>query len=320
MDRDAREKLAALEKLLRALAPVAIGFSGGVDSTFLAAVAARAIPGQAMLFHLAGPFVSTPERNASAELSGTLGLSVHTIEIDQLADPAIAANTPDRCYRCKRAGFARIIDAARTWVAERGLAPDAVCVLDGSNADDAAATDRPGMRALAELGVRSPLAETGFTKAEERALLRTWGISIWNMPAGACLATRVAMGEPLTAEKLACARACEDYLHELGCTQVRARIEGDELRIEASPEDLVLIAVGDVAIETKEALPGAVASRIGKGHGDMGAEDRPIEASRIRGDIYAQLSVFAQNAGIPHISPVGHPYRRGSMNHQLRRT
>ncbi len=315
MDRDAYEKLAALEGLLRALAPVAIGFSGGVDSTFLAAVASRAIPDQTALFHLAGPFVSTPERTAFAELSGTLGLPVRTIEVDQLTDPAIAANAPDRCYRCKRAGFARIIEEARAWAAECGLAPEAVCVLDGSNADDAAATDRPGMRALAELGVRSPLAEAGFTKAEERALLRTWGIPIWNMPAGACLATRVATGESITTEKLGCIRAAEDFLHELGCTQVRARIEGDELRIEASPEDLARITTAGITIEAERTTVKTEACHGEKHRDGMNTDDEPAKAPRLSGNICARLSALAHEAGIPYVSPIAHLYRRGSMNH-----
>ena len=187
-------------------------------------------------------------------------------------------------------------------------------MLDGSNADDAAATDRPGMRALAELGVRSPLAEAGFTKAEERALLRTWGISIWNMPAGACLATRVATGEPITTEKLCCIRAAEDFLHELGCTQVRARIEGDELRIEASPEDLARITAGGVTIEPEGTAVETEASHGEKHRDGMNADDGPAEAARISGNIYAQLSALAHEAGIPRVSPIAHPYRRGNMN------
>ncbi|MBM6942029.1 asparagine synthase-related protein [Collinsella intestinalis] len=280
-------KLAALEERLRAFAPVALGFSGGVDSTFLAAVCARAIPDQTLLVHLDSPFVGTPERASFQGLVDTLGLPVLAIPFDPFIQEDVRANGPERCYHCKRAGFSRIAQAAQ----ERGIA----CVLDGSNADDAAATDRPGTRALRELGVRSPLMETAWTKAEEREMLRDWGFPVWNLPAGACLATRVATGEPLTPAKLDAARACEDYLHELGCTKVRARVAEGGLRIEGSPQDLALIAV---ACDT--AADGAASAHEGQ--------------PQLRGDVLAQLRALAQKHGIASVSPHARPYRRGSMN------
>lgn len=279
-------KLAALEERLRALAPVALGFSGGVDSTFLAAVCARAIPDQTLLVHLDSPFVGTPERASFQGLVDTLGLPILVIPFDPFTQEDVRANGPERCYHCKRAGFSCIAQAAQ----ERGIA----CVLDGSNADDAAATDRPGTRALRELGVRSPLMETAWTKAEERKMLRDWGLPVWNLPAGACLATRVATGEPLTPAKLDAARACEDYLHELGCTQVRARIADGGLRIEGSPQDLALIAVAcDIAADGASAHEGQ---------------------TQLRSNVLAQLRMLAQEHGIASVSPHARPYRRGSMN------
>ncbi len=276
-------KLAALEALLRDLAPVALGFSGGVDSTFLAAVCARAIPQKALLVHLDSPFVGTPERASYDELARSFGLPAVSLAFDPFADEDIVVNGPDRCYLCKRAGFTRITEAARTWAAEQGFDPNVVCVLDGSNANDAAATDRPGMRALRELGARSPLMETGWTKAEEREMLRTWGYSVWSLPAGACLATRVVTGVHLTPQKVAAARACEDYLHTLGCTQVRARIAGGELHIEGSPEDLARICT-------------------------------PTSELQLSSNILTQLNALAKANGIARVSPTACLYRRGSMN------
>lgn len=307
-------KLEALEALLRDLAPVALGFSGGVDSTFLAAMCAHAIPQKTLLVHLDSPFVGTPERASHDELAHAFGLPTISLAFDPFADEDIVANGPDRCYLCKRAGFTRITEAARAWAAEQGFDPGTICVLDGSNADDAAATDRPGMRALRELGVRSPLMETGWTKAEEREMLRTWGYSVWNLPAGACLATRIVTGERLTPQKVAAARACEDYLHTLGCTQVRARIAGGELHIEGSPEDLARICSPN---ENASATPDQEPTRepsTSKVLTTGAAAGESANKLQLSHDVLNQLNSLAKANGLARVTPTTRPYRRGSMN------
>lgn len=307
-------KLEALEALLCDLAPVALGFSGGVDSTLLAAVCARAIPQKALLVHLNAPFVGTPERASYDELSPAFGLPTISLAFDPFADEDIVANRPDRCYLCKRAGFTRITEAARAWATEQGFDPSTICVLDGSNADDAVATDRPGMRALRELGVRSPLMETGWTKAEEREMLRTWGYRTWNLPAGACLATRVVTGERLTPQKVAAARACEDYLHALGCKQVRARIAGGELHIEGSPEDLARICSPNEnasATHDQEPTGEPSTSEVLTTGAAAGESANKLQLSH---DVLNQLNSLAKANGLARVTPTTRPYRRGSMN------
>lgn len=282
-------KLHALETLLCELPPVAVGFSGGVDSTFLAAVCARAVPDRAILVHLDSPFVATPERESFAELANVFSLPVLTIPFDPFAVGDVAANGPERCYHCKLNGFSRIVEEAE----HMGFP----CVLDGSNADDALADDRPGTRALRELGVRSPLMETGWTKDEERSLLRAWGIRTWSLPAGACLATRIATGEALDARKVDAARACEDFLHGIGCTQVRARIADGEMHVEGTEEDLARI--------TEPA---------GMTTGPEGSQAAAEGRRHLRTNILRDLERRAGAHGIERVSPIASPYRRGSMN------
>ena len=227
------DRLRRLENLLQSYGTVALGFSGGVDSTFLAAVLARCMPERALLVHMDTSFVGTPERESFEREAEAFGLPVVIIEFDPFSDADISANPPDRCYFCKRADFVRIAAEARN----RGYD----VVIDGSNADDVA-EERPGMRAMRELGVRSPLRKAGWHKEEERELLHAWGYEVWNMPAGACLATRIPAGEPVTREKIELVRACEDHLHSLGLRQVRARLVSSQVRVQAAPEDLALLA------------------------------------------------------------------------------
>lgn len=223
------KKLDDLIQLLESYGTYAIGFSGGVDSTFLAAVSARFMSKRARLIHVDSPFITTPERTSCAQEAAGLGLPLHIVTVNPLDDCTVAANPPDRCYHCKRLIFAAVIDAARS----QGIRT----VLDGSNADDAL-DFRPGMRALTELGVCSPLMETGWHKEEERALLREWGHAVWSMPAGACLATRIACGERISASKLELIQACENFFHARGIENVRARLSCGHVRIEADAAEI----------------------------------------------------------------------------------
>lgn len=247
-----------LIELLRSYESVAIGFSGGVDSTFLAAVCVRALPpSHVHLIHLDTPLVGTPERASferERERFERLGAHVVSIAVDPLSDPTVAKNPADRCYHCKRLGFQRIMDATH----ELG----AHVVLEGSNADDAG-DYRPGTRAVRELGAKSPLMETGWSKAEEREVLRAWGHEVWNLPAGACLATRVPCGEVLTAEKLHVVQACEDYLHSLGFEQVRVRLDAGTARVSLGEDELKATLLQN-AQTGEHALPQRIIDELGR--------------------------------------------------------
>lgn len=279
-------KMQGLIELLRSFGSVAIGFSGGVDSTFLAAVSIRALPpADVHLIHLDTPFVGTPERESferERERFERAGAHVVAIETDPLADPDVAANPADRCYHCKRLGFQRIVDAA----CELGVR----VVLEGSNADDAG-DYRPGTRAVRELDVRSPLMEIGWCKDEEREVLRAWGFDVWDLPAGACLATRIPCGETLTAERLHTVRMCEDYLHGLGLRQVRVRIDGGMARVSVGAGE------GAGAIVEAGAPAGA------RPHVDS-------ESSLLAPTVIQEL----QARGCTSVDPVVHPYHHGEGN------
>lgn len=206
---------------------VALAYSGGVDSaTLLAFLAAlrreRLFPLLALTFR--SPLQRTGEAAEAAALARTLGVPWRAVEANPLARPDIAANPPDRCYRCKRFLLAAL----------RAEAAGHAALLDGTNADDRRADDRPGLRALDELGVRSPLAEAALSKADVRALARELGLPGPDRPAAPCLATRIPFGEPLTEARLRRAEAAEAALRALlpEADDLRLRDRFPEARLE----------------------------------------------------------------------------------------
>lgn len=210
---------------------VALAFSGGVDSAYLL-YAARACGAQVRAYYVQTAFQPAFEREDALRLVRELGAEMTVLPLDILDREEVCANPPQRCYHCKRAIFSAILQAA--------AADGFDLVIDGTNASDDAG-DRPGMRALWELSVRSPLRECGLTKAEIRARSREAGLFTWDKPAYACLATRIPTGEVITAEKLAATETAEAELTALGFSNFRVRLLDGCARIQVRPEQLALV-------------------------------------------------------------------------------
>ncbi len=219
-----------LQQNLSSLGSALLAFSGGVDSTLLLKVCQDTIPGRFLAVTAKSDTTPQHELSDAARYSEEIGAKHLIIESDELSVPAFIENPPDKCYICKKQRYSTL----GTLAGEQGLA----YLVDGSNLDDSQ-DYRPGMQALRELGVRSPLMETGFSKTEVRQLSRELGLSTWNKPAYACLATRIHYGSPLTREKLRQIDAGETFLRELNLSQqIRVRHYGDTARIEVTVADL----------------------------------------------------------------------------------
>lgn len=222
------DKMKLLKDNIKEKEKIAVAFSGGVDSTFLLKVAYDVLGQDAVA--VTARSLSFPEREyrEAAEFASSLGVRQVTVTTNELEIEGFAENPPERCYICKKAIFTKICEAARDMEISH--------VADGSNVDDSG-DYRPGMKALAELGIESPLKEAGMTKDDIRLLSRELGLPTWDKPAYACLATRFPYGQEITGEKLVMVDRAEQYLAGLGFRQLRVRFHGDVARIEVPAED-----------------------------------------------------------------------------------
>ncbi|MHC4662609.1 MAG: ATP-dependent sacrificial sulfur transferase LarE [Planctomycetota bacterium] len=230
------EKYKRLIEIIRGLGSVAVAYSGGVDSTFLAFAARETLGDDAIAVTAKSETYFEEEGEAAAQNASGIGIEHIVIETSELGIPGFKENPPDRCYHCKKELFEKIFKIARG----RGIKH----IADGSNADDVD-DFRPGMRAAAEMGVRQPLREAGLTKEDIRFLSKERGLPTWSKPAMACLASRFPYGEEITAGKLKRVGEAERFIRGMGFRNVRVRSHGNIARVEIGNEELVRVLEGD---------------------------------------------------------------------------
>ena len=270
--------LADLEGRIAVTGSAVVAFSGGVDSSLVAAAAARALGPAALAVTAVSPSVAAGELDGARRVAAAIGIAHETIATDELAREGYRRNGPDRCYFCKTELYTTLSELAR----RRGYAT----LLSGANADDAGEW-RPGLRAAGEHGVRHPLLEAGAGKAEVRALARALGIPSADKPASPCLASRIPYGTAVDPDTLARIDRAERAVRELGFPVLRVRHHGILGRIEVAAEDL------DRALD-REAEIAAVVRAAGYAHAVVDRE--PFRSGRLN-------AVLRRGPGRPGAAP-----------------
>ena len=235
-------KESALVERIKTAGKLAVAFSGGVDSTYLLHKAHEVLGDDCMAVTVKSLALTFEEFDRTVSFCAKYGIRQTVVDFDLFSVPEFSQNPPDRCYYCKRKIFEAIKEAAPGYV-----------ITDGSNVDDKF-DYRPGVRALTELGIASLLKDSGLTKSDIRALSKNAGLPTWNMPSAACLASRIAYGEKITAEGLMRVAYAEKIIKDLGFKGIRVRVHGDLARIEAAPDDIPLLTYEHTRKEISEEL------------------------------------------------------------------
>ncbi len=230
-------KLEKLKQYIADLGSLAVGFSGGVDSSLLVAVAHEVVGDR--LIAVTGADASVPEREVNESIDFCKEREIRHIicKVNPLEEEGYRHNSPDRCYFCKHGIFTEVKNIAE----ENGIE----YMAEGSNMDDIG-DYRPGLRAATELSVKSPLREAGLAKSDIRLISKAMGLPTWSKPAYACLASRFVYGEEITKKKLHMIDAAEQFLIEHGFFEERVRMHGNMARIEVPPEDIPKLAADGI--------------------------------------------------------------------------
>ena len=237
LSKELQDKLTALREYIKGLGSLAVGFSGGVDSTLLLAVAHEVLGDKAIAVTTVHAAIPGRELSEAEEFCKEHGIRHFTCEFDPFKLEEFRKNGPERCYFCKRGVFLEIKKVAD----ENGIE----YLAEGSNMDDLG-DYRPGLKAVEELAVTSPLREAKLYKAEIREISKAMGLPTWSKPAYACLASRFVYGEEITEEKLRMIDSAEQFLIEHGFYEERVRIHGNIARIEVPARDIARLAADDM--------------------------------------------------------------------------
>lgn len=240
LNEEQRKKLDNLKAVIGKYSGLAVGFSGGVDSSLLLAVAHEVLGDKAIA--VTGVDASVPERelNEAKKFCADRSIKHILVEVNPLKEESYRNNSPDRCYFCKHGIFTEIIDIAK----QNGIE----YVAEGSNMDDLG-DYRPGLKAVEELSVKSPLREAGLYKSDIREISKAMGLPTWSKPAYACLASRFVYGEEITEKKLQMIDKAEQFLIELGFYEERVRMHGNIARIEVPPRDIARLASDEIRMK-----------------------------------------------------------------------